>query len=41
MNPEQITSRGTIAQLRGGPVEKPVAAKRVPAARKAVVRKKK
>ena len=27
MNPEQITSRATIAQLRGGPVAKPVAAK--------------
>jgi len=33
MNPEQITSRATITQLRGGPAPKPVAvkAKRVPA----------
>jgi len=33
MNPEQITSRATITQLRGGPAAKPVAvkAKRVPA----------
>ena len=28
MNPEQITSRATITELRGGPAPKPVAAKR-------------
>jgi acetolactate synthase-1/2/3 large subunit len=35
MNPEQITSRATIAQLRGGPAPKPSAAKakRAPAAK--------
>ncbi|MCC6718437.1 MAG: thiamine pyrophosphate-binding protein [Acetobacteraceae bacterium] len=42
MNPEQITSRGTIAQLRGGAAPKPVTAKvkRAPAAKRIPARAK-